>query len=749
MITSFNNFPLRYKLILSFLFIIAINSISGFLSVNVMKQVGELVNITYDKALMSGNFSQAVKFDFSQYDSEIKSALLADNLAEFETHVSKSSRALKTLFEDLTVVEERTISQDSSRIIKEVRELVGEFEKIKLETLNSKKKLFSKKSMRGDAIDLGKAWDNNPTKKSLYRKITALYDGAAEAGYQFRLSSEEKNRKSLQRTVLIVVSSLIASLMLAIGISFLFISPLFKLNKVCQDVSEGDYKTRSQISTKDELGNLASSFNFMLNTIEEKDNNMSSLLSALPFGVFYFDSKGKISKEKSEATNIIFPEFSTYDDIVSFYDKNGSSSNQIQQIIEAVYNNRIPFGSAILFFPNKLELVDKNGGENKIVKLNYKPRYISKKKLERIIVIAEDVTEKEKAIAETKNLTERVERISAISANIPGFKDFQLTINELFLLITEQVKKSDANQSDEFKRNLHSLKGTLGVFFFSECLTLIDKIEELLLNEKFEISTIQKLIFEANSLFLEQSQDVIDLLALEQDSTIKHVNIVKLSLLEKVLISKNDPELIDGFLSIERFPCSLVFAKYKKHIKSITEKVSEKDIQLVIKDDECNEVSYGEIHQIDPLIIHLINNSIDHGIEEQEIRIGKNKKSHGTITLQCNRINNDFLEVSIEDDGRGISTSKLVERALERGLIDLDFVNNSTDQEKLELIFRAGFSTKYEISEVSGRGIGLDAVKTQIERIGGSIIIQTEENIGTKFILKLPLASAHQRGSHV
>lgn len=740
MIKSFKNFPLKYKLILSFIMIVIINSTSGLLSVKIMRQLGELVNVTYDKALMSGTFAQAVKFDFSQYDSEVKSALLSDNLKEFENHVAKSNRALRTLKEDLIVVEERAISPASSKYIEEIRELIKEFESVKTETLINKKKLFLNKNMSVASIELGKIWENNPTKKILYRKITSLYDDSAEVGYQFKLSSEEKNKKNLNNTIIILTSSVVISLILAIGISYLIITPLFKLNKVCRIVGEGDYKVRSEIKTKDEFGKLAYSFNFMLDTIEEKDNNMNSLLSALPLGIFYFDKDGKISKESSIATGDIFPSFPEYKNMLDFYQMNGCNTSQISNIIKAAFGNAIPFNSAALLLPDRLERHDGSG--QRIIQLEYRPRFISKKKLERIIVIAEDITEKERALKETKSLTERVKRISTVSSDIPGFKEFLISANELFYEINIQIINYDKTILNDLKRNLHSLKGTLGVFIFSECVTLVDDIENLFTLEKFAIEDVSKMIKTTQELFQAQSLDITQLLEINQDSILKFVNYSKLKKYKEEAMLSNSSEKILAFHDLELFPCNLVFAKYKKHAQLISSNHQSKNIVFTIQDLESDEITFEEIRKLDTLLTHLINNSIEHGIEEQIDRVTKGKNSFGTIKLQCNRVNKTMLKISLVDDGKGICTKKLVEVALEKKIIDENFIQNASEAEKLDLIFKPGFSTKSEISELSGRGIGLDAVKTQLELSGGKISIVTQIDLGTTFTMLFPIDAA-------
>src|SRR5690606_4144023 len=132
-----------------------------------------------------------------------------------------------------------------------------------------------------------------------------------------------------------------------------------------------------------------------------------------------------------------------------------------------------------------------------------------------------------------------------------------------------------------------------------------------------------------------------------------------------------------------------------------------------------------------------LRNSIDHGIEMPEERLTKGKPEEGTILLKAYHSGNHvFIEIS--DDGGGINIEKVLNKAIKNGLVDEKTAKNLSNEEIIEFIFSPGFSTSEQVSDLSGRGVGLDAVKNKIEQLGGTISVKTEKGQGSRFIIQLP-----------
>lgn len=182
-----------------------------------------------------------------------------------------------------------------------------------------------------------------------------------------------------------------------------------------------------------------------------------------------------------------------------------------------------------------------------------------------------------------------------------------------------------------------------------------------------------------------------------------------------------------------------IFNRYPRLVRDLTRDLS-KDVELVIKGEET-EVDKNLIEEINDPLVHLIRNSVDHGVEKPEVRIAAGKNPKGTVILAAEQLGNNIV-ITIEDDGKGLDIEVLKEKAVNKGLITKEKAKELTRQEAINLIFLPGFSTAEKVSNVSGRGVGMDVVKTNVSKLRGIINIESELGKGTKIIIKLPLTLA-------
>ena len=196
-------------------------------------------------------------------------------------------------------------------------------------------------------------------------------------------------------------------------------------------------------------------------------------------------------------------------------------------------------------------------------------------------------------------------------------------------------------------------------------------------------------------------------------------------------------ELQDEVLEIRMIPIGQIFSRLAQVIRRYSREVG-KEINLMLygEDTELDKSIAEEI--VDPLM-HLVRNSIDHGIEMGDERTMKGKKENGTIVLKAFQ-RGSHVVIEVTDDGRGIDVEKIRKKAIEKGLIEAD--TDIEDKEVINLIFSPGFSTKEVASEISGRGVGLDVVKEKISMLGGFTEISTERGEGSTFTLTLPITLA-------
>jgi two-component system chemotaxis sensor kinase CheA len=194
-----------------------------------------------------------------------------------------------------------------------------------------------------------------------------------------------------------------------------------------------------------------------------------------------------------------------------------------------------------------------------------------------------------------------------------------------------------------------------------------------------------------------------------------------------------------GILEVRMVPLGQVFDKLARVVRQISREL-DKHVNLVITGAET-EIDKLIVEELSDPLMHMMRNAIDHGIEREEGRQAVGKPAVGTIALNAFQKGNHVV-IEIEDDGRGIDTEKLLAAGLERGLVSAEDLRTTSRREILNLVFVPGLTTRADVSPFSGRGVGMDVVKTNIGKLGGVIDIQSESGIGTKVTITLPITLA-------
>ncbi|MBO4729550.1 MAG: chemotaxis protein CheA [Spirochaetaceae bacterium] len=200
-------------------------------------------------------------------------------------------------------------------------------------------------------------------------------------------------------------------------------------------------------------------------------------------------------------------------------------------------------------------------------------------------------------------------------------------------------------------------------------------------------------------------------------------------------------ELQEGVMKIRMVQINQIFSRFPRVVRDLSRELNKK-INLVIEGEET-ELDKAVVEDLLDPIMHCVRNSLDHGIEHPEDRLEAGKPEEGTVTLKASNEGN-MIVIEIIDDGAGIDVEKVRKKAIERGLIHPNKI--ISDHDAYQLIFEPGFSTADKITNVSGRGVGLDVVKTSIEKLNGTVIVTSEKGLGTKFCIRLPLTMAIIQG---
>lgn len=336
-----------------------------------------------------------------------------------------------------------------------------------------------------------------------------------------------------------------------------------------------------------------------------------------------------------------------------------------------------------------------------------------------------EIIQDKKQISQQKDQTESTEIKSSIlrieSSKVDKLMNIvgelvvnRSNINENMFYLGEIISELSGYYYDIMK-NLRSLSSQISVDIKEASEDMVSKLQEYLNN----VSEVSSLLTRINNNINELKKRYDNL-----SVGVKLFNNISIEIQERVT-------------NLRMVPVKYLFSRLPLFVREVSNQLG-KDINLVIRGEETN-LDKSVIDELFDPIVHIIRNSIDHGIESKEERISKGKPPKGTIIVEAFNEGSSVI-IRIRDDGRGIDFEKIRQKGIEKGLL-----KENVEYEKeylLSLIFLPGFSTKEEVSSLSGRGVGMDIVKSKIEKLRGNLIINTSKDKGTMFAIKLPLTIA-------
>ncbi len=324
--------------------------------------------------------------------------------------------------------------------------------------------------------------------------------------------------------------------------------------------------------------------------------------------------------------------------------------------------------------------------------------------------------------------------------------------------ITDQFEAGlDVTLADKLTGEILVERGILEEEDIEEALSRQQRLGEILVREgKVSQEQVQEVVQkqQKSRQVKEKSTIKVETDKLEQLMNVMSELVISQSKVKELVFNKyddSDTELVTAFEDVDKkirslqeeimntrmVPIGSTFVRFRRLVRDLAQEQG-KEIDLNIKGKET-ELDKTVIEEITDPLKHMIRNSVDHGIEKPEVRAEKGKEKTGEIVLTAYHKEGNII-IEIADDGRGLDKDKILATAVDRGVIaegaDL------SEQEIYQLIFEPGFSTNEEVTETSGRGVGMDVVKSNIERLRGSVNIETEPDQGTTFRLKLPLTLA-------
>jgi len=205
------------------------------------------------------------------------------------------------------------------------------------------------------------------------------------------------------------------------------------------------------------------------------------------------------------------------------------------------------------------------------------------------------------------------------------------------------------------------------------------------------------------------------------------------------VINRIAEEMQGAIMQVRMMPVSFVFQRFPRLVRDLSRKLG-KEVQLVLEGEET-EADKNIIESLADPLIHIVRNSLDHGLETPDVRRAAGKPASGTLTIRAIQEGDQVL-IEIIDDGKGIDPAVIKRKAYEKGVIDEATLERISDRDAVNLVFAAGFSTAEVVSDLSGRGVGMDVVRTAVEKVNGTILLESEVGKGTRIRISLPLSMA-------
>lgn len=362
-----------------------------------------------------------------------------------------------------------------------------------------------------------------------------------------------------------------------------------------------------------------------------------------------------------------------------------------------------------------------------------KPEIAQAPKIEAVAEVSQSDTD-EKEVAPVEKTAKKAAPASGHATTGSVLRVDSKRIDYLLNLVSETViTKASFNQTSLHVGDLQTQLQVAEASYKDKMHLLLDKIPEYL--ESLQTGTSLK------DIKAEINNDFGDLYTTFDsfDASFKNVATKFRSATQN--LGRIAGELQEGVMKIRMVPISQIFSRFPRVVRDLSKDLDKK-INLVIEGEDT-ELDKSVIEDLLDPIMHCVRNSIDHGIETPSERKALGKKEEGTLLLKASNEGNIII-IDIVDDGKGIDVQRVRNKAIEKGLIHPSKI--LSDQEAYQLIFAPGFSTAQKITNVSGRGVGLDVVKTQIEKLNGTVVVTSTPNAGTKFSIRLPLTVAIIQG---
>lgn len=557
-------------------------------------------------------------------------------------------------------------------------------------------------------------------------------------------------------------------------------APIHTLTDGAKQVASGDLKVQIVKQSNDEIGFLTDTFNSMVEDllkskqkledyaknlekmVEERTQSLreakaeiETLLDNLGQGFMVIDRSGVVRPGSTRAAAEFFGVNPTGRHFSEVLRQNEAEAHDLREWLEVCFGNQADFGSMATLGPESFEKEPP-----RYVHLNYKPIFSTEFSVDKIICIAEDKT-KEKQLA--RNALEKQEFAGFVVTVIKdkvGFVDY---INGTFKHLNSVKQMLDSAKIvkdldiDEIFRHFHTLKGEAAYYHVLPMKEALHTAETKLADISASISDAtldsckSELLRTCGELretfgrFLSENKDIIG----ETSDSADRLRSVPESTLYRIgreiesSLGKDSTLLKDYVEKVILEPADVPLLKFSSLVSNLARQLS-KRVHYSVHNDGV----YIPMIRFGPLVssmVHVFRNAVDHGIELPEERVGANKADTGAITVRISENREGEggrIRFAITDDGRGINHEELLRKALEREIVSQDQALKMARNDVLQLVFAPGLSTSEQVTDVSGRGIGMDAIKNEAQKLGGRAWVDSEIGKSTTVYIEVPVQEA-------
>ncbi|MDD3852636.1 MAG: cache domain-containing protein [Syntrophomonadaceae bacterium] len=561
--------------------------------------------------------------------------------------------------------------------------------------------------------------------------------------------------------------SLLMGILIILPVIRSLLKPVLQLNEAVSSFAEKDFTARSLVSSRDEVGELSENFNRMADIIEEYNQNLErtvaqrtssirNLLNNAGQGFLSFGHEFYIDEEYSSECNRIFGREiagQRFTDLI--FPDDEEQKRFMENALLSIMQDDDELRREVYFslLPQELLL---NGCN---VSLDYK-LIVNRQneEIDRIMIILTDITEQRQLELHMEGERKLLKMVVKVVAYNNDFQEYCSDYRNFCSKTIWELLDSSRPREEiiaEIYRRIHTFKGGFAQLEMINMAEKLHQCESQISASQDEFSKMsgqQLKTFFASLNMLEWMDEDLAMLReilgeqfLEQDNLLVIDEAQLLEINQKVVSTLSPWEcklLLPDLNRLMFKPMRELFKPYPETVARLAERLNKSILPVNIAGGEV-PVDTEQYRDFCKTLIHVFRNAVDHGLESAEERIANGKEEYGTISCEILQDESGILIV-ISDDGRGIDVEHLKERAVQKGICDRETAAGLSAQEALQLVFVENLTVNDEITSISGRGIGLAAVKEELDKLGGSVELFSQAGMGTVFTFHLPCLESNK-----